>query len=118
MPTIKTKVDDATYQELVRQRKAGGLPSVSALFLSKCGVLNDQKEAMEIVRRALAAAKKKSSGSQFQLRELFGQPQWTKFSKGARLRAGKMFYTEIGSAVHGIRPGGKSPSNHQIYISA
>jgi hypothetical protein len=118
MPTIKTKVDVATYARLVAKRKAAGLPSVSALFLEKCGELTERVEATEIVRRALPAAKRKDSGSTFRLRDLFPPPQWEKFSKGARLRAGKMFHEEIGSAVHGIRVGQKSSANHQFYVAA
>jgi hypothetical protein len=35
-------------------RVAEGLPSVSALFLEKCGLLTDETEAREIVKQALS----------------------------------------------------------------
>jgi hypothetical protein len=118
MPTVKTKLDEASYARLVTLRRREGLPSVSALFLYKCGVLTDQMEAGEIVRRALRMAKQKPSGTRFRLRDLFVTRDWEAFSKGARLRAGKMFYDEIGSAVHGVRAERKSSANHQLYVTA
>jgi hypothetical protein len=118
MPTIKTNVDDATYKTLVSKRKAAGLPSVSALFLLKCGVLTDQAEAGEITRRALSSAKKKANGPEFRLRDLFRKNDWDSFSKGARLRAGKMFHEKVAAAVDGIRATRKSSTNHQYYRCA
>jgi len=118
MPTVKTKIDDATYAALVARRKAVGLPSVSALFLRECGVLTDQAEACEIARRALRSAKQKAAGSEYRLRDLFPQQYWEKFSKGARLRAGKMFHEQVASAIHGVRATRKSSTNHQYYETA
>jgi hypothetical protein len=118
MPVVKTRLDDTSYQKLVRMRKEAGLPSVSALFLQKCGLLTDEREAREIVRRALTRAKRKPSGAEFSLRDLFPKANWEDFSKGARLRAGKMFISEIGLAVHGIRAGRKSSANLQYYVVA
>jgi hypothetical protein len=118
MPTVKTRVDDATYATLVAKRKAAGLPSVSALFLRESGVLTDQVAASEIARRALARAKKKSGEPEYLLRDLFAQKEWQKYPKGARLRAGKMFNAEVASAVHGIRATRKSSTNHQYYQTA
>lgn len=118
MPTIKTHVDDETYTFLVKQRKKAGLPSVSALFLKQAGALTDGQEAGEIVRRALKIAKGKDSGFEFRLRDLFATKDWERFSKGARLRAGRLFYEEIAAAVHGIRALRKSASNQQIYVVA
>lgn len=118
MPIVKTKLDDATYSTLVSMRKKAGVPSVSALFLQKCGLLTDQMEADEIVKGALKSAKQKPSGTKFRLRDLYTNQQWMKFSIGARIRAGQMFNDEIGSVVHGIRTAGKSSSNHQLYIVA
>ncbi len=119
MPTIKTTVDDATYATLVDLRKRKGVPSVSALFLSQCGVLTDQKEATEIVRRAIASAKKKTSGprSQYKLQDLFPKTQWTAFSKPARIIAGKMFKAKIEAENLGIQILDKSSSNHQYYTT-
>jgi hypothetical protein len=118
MPVIKTRLDVETYAKLVLQRKAAGLPSVSALFLQKCGVLTDGKQAGEIVRRSLRNAKGKDSGFEFRLRDLFPKKDWERFSKGARLRAGRLFYEQVSTAVHGIRAVRKSPSNQQIYVVA
>lgn len=118
MPVIKTTVDEETYAELVRKRKRAGLPSVSALFLKSSGVLTDQHEANEIVTRALKLAKKQESGFEFRLRDLFDDDQWERFSKGARIRAGRMFYDKISAATHGIRAEGKGWSGHQLYVVA
>jgi hypothetical protein len=118
MKTIKTLIDDDAYAELARKRRAEGLPSVSALFLKKCGVLTDDDEAREIVRTALRKAKAKRSGYEFRLRELFPDSQWEKFGKGARLRAGRLFYARIAEATHGIRTLPKTSSNHQRYQTA
>jgi Domain of unknown function (DUF1413) len=118
MPTIKTVIDQSTYDFLVRKRKKEGVPSVSALFLKHCGVLTDAKEASEIVKRGLRIAKGKDSGYEFRLRDLFPSRQWTTWTKGARLRAGRMFHEEVGAAIHGIRTGRKSASNHQYYVVA
>jgi hypothetical protein len=115
---IKTTVDDDTYASLVRKRKKAGVPSVSALFLKQCGELTETKEASEIVKRALRIAKGKEGGYEFRLRDLFPARQWGKWTKGARLRAGRMFNAEIGTAIHGIRTNHKSASNHQCYIIA
>jgi len=118
MPIVKTKLDDAAYKRLVTKRKELGLPSVSALFLKKCGELTEDFEANEIVRRALLIARRKPSGTKFLLRDLFNNEDWNKFSKGSRLRAGKMFFDKVSSAVHGIRAEKKSSGNHQIYAVA
>ena len=118
MPTIKTKVDVETYETLVKKRKKAGLPSVSALFLRQCGVLTDQAEASEIARRALRVATERPSGSEYRLCDLFPKKRWRNFSKGARLRAGKLFHEEVGSAVHGVRAARKSSTGHQIYETA
>ena len=118
MRIIKTRLDDAGFAKLSKMRKTAGLPSISALFLEKCGLLSDEKEAQEIVRLALIRAKKKPRGTEFRLRDLFVKSLWEEFSKGARLRSGKMFYDRVSAAVHGIRDCGKSPSNHQLYIRA
>lgn len=115
MPTIRTSVDDATYKQLVRTRKAEGLPSVSALFLERCGVLDDSLEAAEIVKQAKIAAMKKPDGSTFRLRDLFTRGRWDQFSKGARLRAGRLFSEEMAAALDGIRFAHRSASNHQYY---
>lgn len=115
MPMIKTTVDDKTYRKLVRDRKAAGLPSVSALFLKNCGVLSEEREAAEIVRSALKIIERKESGYEFKLRDLFPAERWEAFSKGARLRAGRMFHAEIAAATRGVRLGRKTGSNHQLY---
>ncbi|SDA25337.1 DUF1413 domain-containing protein [Sphingomonas sp. NFR15] len=116
MKMIKTIVDEQTYASLASKRKAEGLPSISALFLKKCGVLDDEREAGEIKRRALRLALKKPAGVPFRLQELFPPARWDAFSKGARLRAGKMFKAEVDAAVDGIRAIHKSSSNHQYYV--
>jgi uncharacterized protein DUF1413 len=118
MRTIKTRVEDDVYASLVKMRRAARLPSVSSLFLSKCNLLTDHAEASEITRLALKAAKQQRSGSEYRLRDLFRKTRWQGFSKGARLRAGKMFYEEVSSAVYGIRATRKSSTNHQIYETA
>lgn len=118
MPLIKTVVDDATYSTLVSMRRREGVPSVSALFLKRCNILTEDKEAGEITKRALKIAKRKASKFEFRLRDLFPKGQWEKWNKGARLRAGRMFFDEVGTAVHGIRALRKSSSNHQYYVVA
>jgi hypothetical protein len=118
MPTIKTLIDDDIYAQLVRERKKAGVPSISALFLKKCGVLTEANEAGEIVRRAFRRAKTKGRGFEFRLRDAFTPRDWENFSKGARLRAGRLFQEQIGTAVHGIRASRKSSSGHQFYIVA
>lgn len=116
MPIIKTMLDDEAYASLARMRKREGVPSISALFLKRCGILTDDKEASEIMRRALRIARGKPSGFEFRLRDLFPTAQWERWSKGARLRAGRMFFEEIATAIHGIRHARKSSSNHHFYI--
>jgi hypothetical protein len=115
MPIVKTKLDDTTYQDAVRMRIAAGLPSVSALFLERCGLLTDETEAREIVKQASARAKKKPKGAEFRLRDLFKPDVWNQFSKGARLRAGKLFHSKVARAVDGIRMGKTSGAGHQFY---
>ena len=116
MPTIRTSVDEATYARLASTRKAFGLPSVSALFLYKCDVLDDGLEAAEIVRQAKRLAMKKPDNERFRLRDLFKPAAWDGYSKGARLRAGRLFYDQMAAARDGIRPDQKSASGHQYYI--
>ncbi len=116
MPTIRTTVDEKTYRKLVAARRAAGLPSVSALFLSKCDLLDDSLEAAEIVRRAKKLAIDKLDNKRFRLRDLFKPTVWNCYSKGARLRAGRLFYDEMAAARDGIRPDQKSASGHQFYI--
>jgi hypothetical protein len=118
MPTIKTKVDAKTYRHLVKMRKAAGLPSVSALFLDKCELLTDDGAAAEIVRIALDRAKEKSADDQYRLRDLFSKKSWEQFSKGARLRAGRMFQQKVAAAIDGIRATRKNATNHQFYRTA
>jgi hypothetical protein len=118
MPTVKTIIDDEMYARLVAKRKAANLPSVSALFLEKCGELSDDIEAREIVKIALAAAKKKQKGTRFRLRDLFPKDRWEGFTKGARLRAGRLFHEKVATAMLGIRIDIKSGANHQFYVIA
>jgi hypothetical protein len=94
-------------------RSVAGHPSVSALFLDKCGVLTDDKEAGEIARKAMKRAKKKAKGFQFRLRDFFSN--WHQLSEGARLRAGRLFLYKVSAAVDGIRAVRKSSSGQQIY---
>lgn len=116
MPTIRTSIDPATYAKLVAARKALGLPSVSALFLHNCGVLDENLEAAEIVKKAKRALNKKPSQFRFRLRDLFPPHRWEGFSKGARLRAGRLFFEEMSAARDGILPVQKTSSGHQGYI--
>ena len=118
MKTIKTRVDDATYDKLVRDRQKAGLPTISALFLKNCDVLDDRMEAAEIVRRALQRATKQTGDDAYSLSDLFKSREWTAFSKGARLRAGKLFFEEVSSATKGIRADRKTSSGHQLYVTA
>jgi hypothetical protein len=117
MPVIKTIIDQRTYDRLVHLRKQEGMPSVSALFLNRCDLLTDAGQASEIVRRAVKLAKAKPRGTEFRLCDLFAS-HWEEFGKGARLRAGKLFYGKIAAAKDGIRPSRKSASNHQMYLVA
>lgn len=111
---IKTHVDPETYRRLSRLRRDEGLPSISALFLKKCELLTDSSEADEIVRGALKRVKeRKEIGEEFCLRDLF--TQWEDYSKGARLRAGKLFFQRVQAARDGIHPCGKNRSGQQLY---
>ena len=116
MKTVKTRVTPATYAILAKQRRKEGLPSISALFLVKCGALTDEDGAIEIVARALKLAKKKPAGEEFKLQDLFNAKTWQGFSKGARLRAGRQFKAKVDAAVDGVRAHRKSSSNHQYYV--
>jgi|GEM_PF-4721428 len=118
MKTIKVRVEDNDYSKLVEDRRRAGLPTVAALFLLKCGVLDDQKTAAEIVKQALQRAKKRRSGDTYLLAELFKKREWAKFSKGARLRAGKMFNEVVSRAKDGVRAAHKTSSGHQVYTTA
>lgn len=116
MPTIRTIVDDETYASLSLKRRQAGLPSISALFLSRVDELTDEHEAGEIVRRAIRLASHKQPGVEFRLQDLFPPTRWERFSKGARLRSGRMFKAEVDAARRGIRAVRKSSSNHQFYV--
>lgn len=116
MPTIKTIVDDDTYASLSRKRRQAGLTSISALFLSQCNELTDEREAGEIFRRAITLASRKQPAEEFRLQDLFPLTRWRQFSKGARLRGGRMFKAEVDTARRGIRAVRKSSSNHQFYV--
>ncbi len=118
MAIVKTAMSEEDYAALVKMRVDAGMPSISALFLDRCGLLNGDAEAREIVRQAFARAKKKPSGSEFRLRDLFNGAVWEQFSKGARTRAGKLFHAKVGRAVDGIRVGRKSGAGHQFYVVA
>ena len=116
MPSIRTIVDDETYASLSRKRRQAGLASISALFLSRCDELTDEQEAGEIVRQAIRFASGRWPGDEFRLQDLFPQTRWKQFSKGARLRSGRMFKAEVDTARTAIRAVRKSSSNHQLYI--
>jgi hypothetical protein len=118
MPLIKIAVDDLTYAVLAKRRRAAGQPSIAAYLLSLSGLLTGDAEANAIADRALKLAKAKKPGAKFRLRDLFVEAEWDSFSRGARVRGGKLFYEKIGAAVDGIRPHSKSASNQQIYIKA
>jgi hypothetical protein len=114
MPTIKTDVDEETYAELVRLRRQEGVASVSALFLKRCGLLTDAQEAEELVKRALSLARRRPN-REFRLRDLFSAAQWGEFSKGTRIRAGRLFFERVTAQDLGIEAGDKTASNHQLY---
>ncbi len=118
MITIRTMVDEETYASLTRKRKKAGVPSISALFLKYCDELTDEKEAGEIVREAIRLAARHDKGADFRLQDLFPIKRWGSFSKGARLRAGRMFKAHVDGATTGIRTVRKSGSNHQLYVRA
>ncbi len=54
----------------------------------------------------------------FKLQDLFPAKRWEMFSKGARLRGGRMFKAEVDGARTGVRAVEKSSSNHQFYVRA
>ena len=118
MPVIKTAVDQHAYARLARMRLAEGVPSISALFLKKCGMATDDGIASDIVKNALIRAKKLPKKYTFKLSDLFSDAEWDGFPKGARLRAGRAFFGRVAAARDGIRPSHKSSSNHQFYIVA
>jgi hypothetical protein len=99
----------------VAKRKAAGLPSVSALFLQKCGELTDHVEAAEIVTKAVTRATKKAKGTAFLLRNLFKDAEWDSFSKTARLSASRTFKAKVDTATIGVIAAEKASANHQIY---
>lgn len=114
MPTVKVDFDDETYQRLVVERKSEGLPSVQALLLKRAGALTEDAEADEIIRQAVRKAKRREG--EFSLKQLFLAASWDRFSKGARLRAGRRFYNRVAAATDGIAIGRKGPSGHQMYF--
>jgi len=116
MPTIKTIVDDETYARLTRQRRAAGLVSISALFLTNCGELSYKNEAPMIVRIAMSRALQREIGAEFTLSKLFQASEWKSFDKIARLRSGRMFKAEVDAAGLGIRAHRISSGNHQMYL--
>lgn len=117
MRTVKVRLEDDNYAKLVQLRRRKGLPTVAALFLERCGILDDQQTAAEIVRRARQRAKDRPDGDAYLLSDLFKKREWTKFPKGARLRAGKMFNEVVCLATDGIRAAHKTSSGHQVYIT-
>lgn len=114
MKTIKVSVDDATYQRLVRARREAGLPSTAAYLLQRAEELTEDVEAQEIVTQAIPRAAAQTEP--FTLKSLFNPTLWGAFSKGARLRAGRMFFTRVSVAQDGIAIGGKTSSGHQLYF--
>lgn len=114
MKTVKTPMSEQTYAKLVVMRRAEGVPSIAALFLKKCGVLDDEQTADEIVTKAVQKASRQPAGEVFTLKSLFGPEEWESFAKGARLKAGKRFYDRI-TARPGFEDSGKTTSNHQRY---
>ena len=78
----------------------------------------DYLEAVEIVRQAKRLAMRMPDNHRFRLRDLFRPSAWVRYSKGARLRAGRLFFNEMAAARAGIRPDKKSASGHQFYIKS
>lgn len=115
MPVIRTVVSDETYASLSRKQRKAGLLSISALFLSKCNETADDAEADTIVRRAFKLAACKPPGEEFRVQDLFPPTTWEEFSKGARLRSGRIFKAETNAGQRGIRAVRTSGSNHQFY---
>lgn len=115
MPVIRTVVDDETYASLSQKQRKAGLLSISALFLSMCNESPENAEADEIVRRAIKLASFKLPGEEFRLQDLFPAETWESFSKGARLRSGRIFKAEAKTGLRGIQAVRTSGSNHQFY---
>jgi len=115
MPVIRTVVNDETYASLSQKQRKAGLLSISALFLSKCNESPKDAEADKIVRRAIKLAACKSPGEEFRLQDLFPADTWEEFSKGARLRSGRLFKAEAKTGQRGIQAVRTSGSNHQFY---
>jgi hypothetical protein len=111
-------MSDEHFAALSAQAKAVGLPGIASLLLKKSGVLNDEAEAADIVKKAIKLAKRKKPREQFRLKELFQAHDWEQFSKGARLRAGRQFFAIVLEAGRdlGIAATEKTSSNHQAYV--
>lgn len=114
VPTIKTPVSEEVYARLVEMRRDAGVPSVSALFLLRCEVLDDDSAASEIVEKARRKVAKMPPGTEFKLRDLFPS-DWGSFPKGARLRAGRRFVAEAQTAKIGVLAIEKTSAGQQRY---
>ena len=118
MKTVRVAISDENFTALSAKAKVLGLPGIASLLLKNSGMLNDETEAADIVKKAIKLARRKEAREEFRLKELFGPEDWDQFSKGARLRAGRQFAAKVleeGVSL-GLAKTGKTSSNHHTYV--
>ncbi|HYC06255.1 MAG TPA: DUF1413 domain-containing protein [Azospirillaceae bacterium] len=117
MKTVRVTMSDEAHTKLQAQAKADGLPGIASLLLKSAGQLTEDAEAANINRTAILRAKKLPVDSTFRLRDLFPASDWERFSKGARLRAGREFVADVrAKLVQGVRYKEKTQQNHHVYV--
>jgi len=116
MKTVRVVMEEAHYERLRAQAKQMGLPGVASVLLGAVNALSDASVGADIVKQAVAKAKRHPIGEAFIVKKLFEKSVWDSFPKVARLNAGKQFTAYIKDHDCGIVRIGPTSANHMQYV--
>lgn len=116
MKTVRVTMPAEDFSILSAEAKEEGFPGIASLLLFRAGRSSADAEAADIKKKAFVRAMKLDVGITFRLKDLFNQEAWENYSRGARIRAGQQFFSDVQSEVEGIEAIREPNTNGQRYV--
>jgi len=118
LKNVRVVMSDETFERLKAKAREAGNLGIAAYLLSQVHEQTHDAEVHIIVRRAeMRALNRAPEDGPFLLKKLFKTEDWEKFTKPAKLAAGKEFFARVEAGlIAGIALGEKNSSNHQTYV--